>query len=67
MPPFDRKLPEVKMTKAAFDKIKAALGETRAYLDGSADKREFRVHTPTDAKVDPNSALAQAQLPKEAT
>jgi hypothetical protein len=38
------------MTKSAFDKIKAGLGEAKAYLDGSADKRNFRTHVP--ARVD---------------
>jgi hypothetical protein len=31
----------------AFDKIKTGLDQARAYLDGSVDKREFRLHTPT--------------------
>jgi hypothetical protein len=34
------------MSKSAFDKIKAALEEAKAYLDGSRDKRDFNVHTP---------------------
>jgi putative transcriptional regulator len=34
------------MTKRAFDKIKAGLEDARAYLDGTADKRRYRVHVP---------------------
>jgi hypothetical protein len=54
------------MTKAAFDKIKAGLDDVRRYLDGSADKREFGVHTPADATAGPTSAQTQAQPPKDA-
>ncbi len=32
------------MTKRTFDKIKAGLDDARAYLDGTADKRRYRVH-----------------------
>ena len=38
------------MTKRAFDKIMEGLDQARAYLDGTADKRRYRVHVP--AKVD---------------
>src|SRR5207302_2430555 len=41
-----RRLPEVKVTKTAFDKIKAGLEDAKAYLDGSANKRHFRIHVP---------------------
>jgi hypothetical protein len=34
-------LPETKMTKAAFDKIKAGLSEAKAYLDESGNKRGY--------------------------
>jgi len=34
------------MSKRAFDKIKAGLDDARAYLDGTADKRRYRVHVP---------------------
>jgi hypothetical protein len=34
------------MSKSAFDKIKAALEAAKAYLDGSRDKRDFKVHIP---------------------
>jgi hypothetical protein len=54
---------ETKMTKAAFDKIKAGIDDVHRYPDGSIDKREFPVHTLTDAKVRPTSA--QAPPPKE--
>ena len=39
------------MTKTAFDKIKAGLDDARNYLDGSADKRRFRVHVPARVNV----------------
>jgi hypothetical protein len=52
------------MTKPAFEKIQAGIDDARRYLDGSADKREFRVHSRPDAKVGPNSA--QAKPPKAA-
>jgi hypothetical protein len=57
---------EATMTKAAFDKIKAGLEDMRSYLDGSADKREFVVHTPADATAVPTSGQTQAQPPKDA-
>jgi putative transcriptional regulator len=47
----DRKLPEAKMTKAAFDKIKAGLGEAKAYLDGSGNKRGYGIHVPARVNV----------------
>jgi len=50
-------------TSKAFDKIKAGLGEARAYLDGSTDRREYCVHEPADGNVDP--AATQAQQPSE--
>jgi hypothetical protein len=43
----------------AFDKIKAGLDQARAYLDASADKHEFRVHEPTDTKINPTATRAQ--------
>jgi hypothetical protein len=36
----------------AFDKVIAGLEEARAWLDGSADKRDYRVHEPVDSKDD---------------
>ncbi|MEH2550195.1 putative transcriptional regulator [Bradyrhizobium sp. AZCC 2262] len=39
------------MTKAAFDKIKAGLGDAKAYLDGSANKRTFGIHVPARVNV----------------
>jgi putative transcriptional regulator len=39
------------MSKHAFDKIKAGLEDARAYLDGNADKRHYRVHVPDDVDV----------------
>jgi hypothetical protein len=53
------------MTKAAFEKIKAGIDDARRYLDGSADKREFRVSELIDMKV--SLASAQAKPPEEGT
>jgi putative transcriptional regulator len=39
------------MSKAAFEKIKAGLESAKAYLDGSADKRKYRVHVPEKIDV----------------
>ena len=39
------------MSKRAFDKIMAGLDSTRAYLDGSAQKRQYRVHVPEKVDV----------------
>jgi putative transcriptional regulator len=39
------------MTKRAFDKIKAGLDDARAYLDGTADKRRYRIHVPETMDV----------------
>lgn len=39
------------MSKRAFDKIKAGLDDARAYLEGTADKRRFRVHVPETVDV----------------
>ncbi|HEY1473041.1 MAG TPA: type II toxin-antitoxin system MqsA family antitoxin [Pseudolabrys sp.] len=39
------------MTKRTFDKIKAGLHDARAYIDGSADKRRYRVHVPETVDV----------------
>jgi putative transcriptional regulator len=39
------------MTKRAFDKIKAGLDSARAYLDGTADERRYRVHVPEQVDV----------------
>jgi len=52
------------MTKGAFNKIKAGIDDVRRYLDGSADKREFRVRALSDAKIDSTSVEAQARPPE---
>lgn len=39
------------MTKRAYDKIKAGLDDARAFLDGTADKRRYRVHVPASVDV----------------
>jgi hypothetical protein len=55
------------MTKGAFEKIKAGIGDVRRYLDGSADKRDFRVREVADAKIDSTSVEARARPPEKAT
>ncbi len=44
-------LSERTMSKRAFDKIKAGLDSAKAYLDGTADKRKYRVHAPETVDV----------------
>jgi putative transcriptional regulator len=44
-------LSEAKVTKAAFEKIKAGLSEAGAYLDGSGDKYGYRIHVPARVNV----------------
>jgi putative transcriptional regulator len=39
------------VTKAAFDKIKAGLGDAKSYLDGAANKRAFGIHVPARVNV----------------
>jgi putative transcriptional regulator len=39
------------MTKIAFDKIKAGLGDAKAYLNGSANKRAYGIHVPARVNV----------------
>ena len=39
------------MSKRAFDRIKAGLDDARAYLEGTADKRRFKVHVPEKMDV----------------
>jgi putative transcriptional regulator len=52
------------MAKHAFDKIKAGVVSAKAYLEGTADKRNFRVHVP--AKVDVRKIRARLGLSQEA-
>ncbi|HXW27503.1 MAG TPA: type II toxin-antitoxin system MqsA family antitoxin [Xanthobacteraceae bacterium] len=52
------------MTKRAFDKIKAGLDDARAFLDGSADKRRYRVHVPE--KMDVRKIRMRLGLSQEA-
>jgi hypothetical protein len=49
------------MTGAAFDEIKAGLDEARRYLDGSADRRNFRTSALSDAKANIISTQAQSK------
>ncbi len=39
------------MSKRAFNKIMQGIEEARAYLEGSADKRRYRVHVPDKVNV----------------
>jgi putative transcriptional regulator len=39
------------MSKRAFNKIMQGIGEARAYLEGTADKRRYRVHVPERVNV----------------
>jgi putative transcriptional regulator len=39
------------MTKRAFDKIKAGLDDARAFLEGKADGKRYRVHVPATVNV----------------
>ena len=38
------------MTKRAFDKIKAGLDGAKAFLEGTADKKLYRVHVPSECE-----------------
>jgi putative transcriptional regulator len=42
---------EAKVTKAAFEKIKAGLEEAKAFIDGSGDKTKYRIHVPNRVNV----------------
>jgi putative transcriptional regulator len=52
------------MSKKAFEKIKAGLDSAKAYLDGTADKRLYRVHVPE--KVDVRRIRSRLGLSQEA-
>lgn len=52
------------MSKAAFEKIKAGLESAKAYVDGTADKRKYRVHVPE--KVDVRKIRRRLGLSQEA-
>ena len=52
------------MSKRAFDKIKAGLDSTKAYLDGTADKRKYRVHVPE--RIDVRKIRIELGLSQEA-
>jgi putative transcriptional regulator len=51
------------MTKRALDKIMAGLAEARTYLDGTADKKRYRVHVPE--KVDVKKIRTRLGLSQE--
>jgi putative transcriptional regulator len=52
------------MSKRAFDKIKAGLDDAKAYLDGTADKRRYRIHVPE--KIDVRKIRTRLGLSQEA-
>jgi putative transcriptional regulator len=52
------------MSKRAFDKIMQGIGEARAYLEGTADKRRYRVHVPE--KIDVKKIRRRLGLSQEA-
>lgn len=52
------------MSKRAFDKIKAGLDSAKAYLDGTADKRNYQVHVPE--KIDVRKIRLRLGLSQEA-
>jgi putative transcriptional regulator len=39
------------MSKRAFDKIRAGLDDAKAFLDGTADDKRYRVHVPATVDV----------------
>jgi putative transcriptional regulator len=51
------------MSKRAYDKIMAGMDSARAYLDGTADKRRYRVHVPD--KIDVRKIRTQLGLSQE--
>jgi putative transcriptional regulator len=57
------KLSEWTMSKRAFDKIKAGLESAKAYLDGTGDKRKYRVHVPE--KIDVRKIRTRLGLSQE--
>ena len=52
------------MSKRAFDKIMQGIGEARDYLEGTADKRRYRVHVPE--KIDVKKIRQRLGLSQEA-
>lgn len=52
------------MSKAAFDKIKAGLSDAKAYLDGTSNKRRYRVHVPD--KIDVKKIRTRLGLSQQA-
>jgi putative transcriptional regulator len=61
---INTRLSEWTMSKRAFEKIKAGLDSAKAYLDGTADKRNYRVHVPE--KIDVRKIRARLGLSQEA-
>jgi putative transcriptional regulator len=52
------------MSKRAVDKIMAGLESAKAYLEGTADKRQYRVHVPE--KMDVKKIRTRLGLSQEA-
>jgi putative transcriptional regulator len=52
------------MSKRAFDRIQAGLDDARAYLEGTGDKRRYKVHVPE--KMDVKKIRKRLGLSQEA-
>jgi putative transcriptional regulator len=52
------------MSKRAFDRIQAGLDDARAYLEGTGDKRRYKVHVPQ--KMDVKKIRKRLGLSQEA-
>lgn len=52
------------MSKHAFNKIKAGLESAKAYLDGTTDKRKYRIHVPE--KIDVKKIRTRLGMSQEA-
>ena len=50
------------MTKRTFDKIMVGVNEARAYLDGTADKKRYRVHAARKRRPPPLSDAEEARV-----
>jgi len=55
---------EDKMTKIAFDKIRAGLSEAKAYLDGSGNKSDYEIHVPARVNVKKTRSKSSRRNPR---
>ena len=55
---------EDKMTKTAFEKIKAGLGEAKAYLDDTRNKRDYGIHAPPRVNVKKTRSKSSRRNPR---